>query len=435
MNQSVEVKYKMKKSILLIQPENKKINQFRRKQFNNFSQITIPYLAAFIQDNQYDIRIVDEYNQSIPYEIPFDLVAITVNTPNAYHCYEISKIFRSQGAKVVFGGPHAVLLPDEASQHCDYLLIGEGEEIWPQFLQDFYDGRAHARYLSENPPVLKNLPVPRWNLLKHRTALMKGAVFATRGCPYHCRYCNLKQIYHDCFRKRPKDEVIHEIEMLKSRHFVFWDDNFFADKSYALKIMKDLIPLKKRWAAQVTLADCANEELLKTAKAAGCLYLFVGLESFSEISLNDAGKQINQVKNYDRIIKNIHKHGIMVQAGIVFGFDSDTIDVFQNTLRACERLGIDGATASILTPLPQTPIYYQMKQEGRLITEDWSCYNGKTHVAFMPRNMTPEQLYSGYMSFRKQFYSLSSFIKRMRVSRVHILYNFAMNLGYRLSIR
>lgn len=425
----------MKKSILLIQPENKEINKFRRKQFNNFSQITIPYLAAFINENQYVITIVDEYNQKIPYDTAFDLVAITVNTPNAYHCYEISEIFRGEGARVVFGGPHATLLPDEASQHCDYLLVGEGEETWPQFLQDFYCGRAHARYLSANPPVLKNLPVPRWDLLRRRTSLMKGAVFATRGCPYHCRYCNLKQIYHDCFCTRPKDEVNREIKKLKSRHFVFWDDNFFADKSYALEVMKDLIPLNKRWAAQVTMADCANEDLLKTAAAAGCLYLFVGLESFSEASLNDAGKQINRVKDYDRIIKNIHKHGIMVQAGIIFGFDGDTADVFQNTLRACERLGIDGATVSILTPLPKTPVYDQMKREGRLITEDWSSYNGKTHVAFMPKNMTPEQLYSGYMSFRKQFYSVSSFIRRMRVSRIRILYNFAMNLGYRLSIR
>ncbi len=425
----------MKKSILLIQPENTEINKFRRKQFNNFSQITIPYLAAFINESQYDITLVDEYNQKIPYATPFDLIAITVNTPNAYHCYEISRIFRSKGARILFGGPHATLLPDEAGRHCDYLLIGESEKIWPQFLQDFYCGKAQARYLSENPPELENLPVPRWDLLRHRASLMKGAVFTTRGCPYNCRYCNLKQIYHDCFRTRPKNEVIHEIKELKTRHFVFWDDNFFADKSYAMEIMKELIPLNKLWAAQVTMTDCADEELLKAAKAAGCLYLFIGLESFSEISLNDAGKQINRVKDYETIIKSIHKHGIMIQAGIIFGFDGDTADVFQSTLRACELLGIDGATVSILTPLPRTPIYYQMKQEGRLITKDWSCYNGKTHVAFMPKNMTPGQLYSGYMGFRRQFYSLSSFIKRMKVSRVHMLYNFAINLGYRLSIR
>ncbi len=425
----------MKKRILLIQPENKEINRFRRKQFNNFSQITMPYLAAFIDESQYKITLVDEYNQKIPYNAPFDLVAVTVNTPNAYHCYGISKIFRGKGARVVFGGPHATLLPEEAGKYCDYLLIGEGEEIWPRFLQDFYDGKAKARYQSQNPPVLKELPNPRWDLLKQRTSLMKGAVFATRGCPYHCRYCNLKQIYHDCFRIRPKEEVLKEIQKLKSKHFVFWDDNFFADKAYAMELMKTLVPLKKKWAAQVTMADCADEKLLKAAKAAGCLYLFVGLESFSEASLNEAGKQINRVKDYEKIIKNIHKYGIMIQAGIVFGFDGDTPDVFHNTLSACERLGIDGVTVSILTPLPRTPVYIRMKEEGRLITRNWSHYNGKTHVAFIPKNMTSEQLYKGYMGFRKKFYSIPSFLKRMRVSRTHLFYNFAMNLGYRLSIR
>ncbi len=425
----------MKKSILLIQPENKEINKFRRKQFNNFSQITIPYLAAFINEKQYVITLVDEYNQKIPYNKAFDLVAVTVNTPNSYHCYEISKYFRDKGAKVVFGGPHATLLPEEAGGHCDYLLVGEGEETWPRFLEDFYNGIARPRYESQAPSVLKDLPIPRWDLLKHRTSLMKGAVFATRGCPYQCRYCNLKQIYHDCFRTRPKDEVIQEIKQLKSKHFVFWDDNFFADKFYAMEIMKDMAPLKKRWAAQVTMADCADEELLRTAKSAGCLYLFVGLESFSKASLKDAGKGINQVNDYERIIQNIHSHGIMIQAGIVFGFDSDTAEVFRDTLRACERLGIDGATVSILTPLPKTPLYEQLKQEGRLLTEDWRYYNGKTHVAFKPGNMSPEQLYSGYMEFRTGFYSLLSFLKRMKVSKTHLLYNLAMNLGYRLSIR
>ena len=425
----------MKKRILLIQPENKEINSFRRKQFNNFVQITIPYLAAFIDEHLYEITLVDEYNQRIPFNIEFDLVAITVNTPNAYHCYRISGAFRAKGAKVALGGPHVTLLPGEAEEHCDHMLIGESEETWPKFLSDFYDGRAEARYEADTPPILKDLPVPRWDLLKRRAPLMKGAVFATRGCPYNCKYCNLKQIYFDCFRARPKDEVINEIKKLRSGYFVFWDDNLFADRACAVALMKDLIPLNKKWAAQVTLADCADEELLETARVSGCLYLFIGLEAFSEASLNDAGKRVNRIGDYRGIIQNIHKYRIMVQAGIVFGFDSDTPGVFEHTLRACEQLGIDGATVSILTPLPGTPVYYQLKEEGRLTTDDWSRYNGKTHVAYAPKNMTARQLYDGYADFRKRFYSVSSFIKRMKVSKTHILHNFVINLGYRLAIR
>lgn len=424
----------MKKRILLIQPENPEIHRFRRRQFNNFSQITMPYLAAFVDESKYEITLTDEYNQKIPFDGSFDLVAITVNTSNAPHCYGISRFFREKGSYVALGGPHVTLLPDEASRCCDTVLVGEGEEIWPAFLADFSNGHALPRYVSECVPELSHLPTPRWDLLKHRNSLMKGAVFATRGCPYHCRYCNLKQIYHNSFRTRPKDEVIKEIKKMKTDYFVFWDDNFFADAHFAKALMNDLKPMHKHWAAQVTMVDCANEELLQAAQDAGCLYFFVGLESFSEASLNEAGKRINRIEDYEKIIRNLHRHGIMIQAGIIFGFDSDDLGVFQNTLAACERLGIDGVTVSILTPLPGTPIYQEMKQQGRLITEDWSKYDGKTQVAFMPKCMTPEQLYDGYMDFRRRFYSFPSFIKRIRVSRTHAFYNFFINLGYHLSV-
>lgn len=366
----------MKKRILMITPENTEINKFRKKQFNNFIQLTMPYLAGFINENKYDITLIDEYNQKIPYKSKFDLVAITVNTSNANHCYNISKIFRQSGAKVVMGGPHATLLPDEVGEHCNYIIIGEGENTWPEFLEDFYNDVAKERYKSGNVPTLNNIPIPRRDLISKRF-FTKGAVFATRGCPYNCSYCNLKQIYHDCFRKRPVNEVIEDIKTVESKYFVFWDDNFFADKRYTKELLLSLKKLKKKWAAQVTLKDCEDRELLKLAREAGCKYLFVGLESFSDNTLNNVNKGINKVDDYKRIIGLIHEHRIMVQAGIVFGFDTDDKSVFQKTLDSCEELGIDGVTVSILTPLPKTPIYTKMELENRLLTEDWSYYNGK----------------------------------------------------------
>lgn len=112
----------MRKKLLMITPENSEINNFRRRQFNNFIQITMPYLAAFVDETKYEITLIDEYNQKVPYYINFDLVAITVNTPNAIHCYDIAKKFKSAGSKVVFGGPHATLLPDEAKEYCDFIM-------------------------------------------------------------------------------------------------------------------------------------------------------------------------------------------------------------------------------------------------------------------------------------------------------------------------
>jgi radical SAM superfamily enzyme YgiQ (UPF0313 family) len=424
----------MKKSILMITPENREINEFRKKQFNNFIQITMPYLAGFIDESKYEITLIDEYNQIIPYEDHFDLVAITVNTPNAAHCYQIAHRFREKGIEIVMGGPHVTLLPEEVIKYCDYIIVGESEELWPKFLTDFYSNNAKKKYVCEATPSLNNVPIPRRELIKGRY-FTKGAVFATRGCPYSCSYCNLKQIYCNEYRCRPVNEVIEDIKKIRSRYFVFWDDNFFGDLEYSKQLMLELKKLKKKWAAQVTLERCQNDELLKLARESGCIYLFVGLESFSEDSLLSVNKGINNVNRYKRIINGIHRNGISVQAGIIFGFDTDNKNVFRKTLEACNEIGIDGATVSILTPLPKTPLYNQMKKEGRLITNDWTYYNSKTKVAFTPKNMTAEELFEGYMWFRREFYSIKSILKRTSVSRTNIIHNIIVNLGYRLSIK
>lgn len=391
----------------------------------------MPYLAGFVP-KKYQIRLVDEYSQPIPLE-KFDLVAITVNTPNAPHVYRITDKFRKLGSWVVLGGPHVTLLPEEASVHADTVFIGEAEETWPKFLGEFLLGEHKSLYRCDHSPSLKGLPKPRRDLIiGHR--FTSGAVFSSRGCPHNCSYCCLKQIYHKEFQTRPVNEVIEDIKNIPNRHFVFWDDHFFADSNYTKKLLKALTPLNKKWAAQVTVNSC-SEELLRLAKKAGCVYLFLGLESFSENSLKHANKGFNRVENYNEIVKRLHRHGISVQAGLIFGFDSDTIDTFDYALEFCESIGIDGVTPSILTPFPGTSLYNQFKKEDRLLPVDWSHYNSKTRVSFQPKHLTPEQLLIGYHSFRGRFYSWKSIIKRLGNSRVNIFYNLLMNFGYRQAYR
>ncbi|MFT3841889.1 MAG: radical SAM protein [Myxococcaceae bacterium] len=418
--------------VLLITPENRFIQAFRKGQLNNFVQLTMPYLAAFVRP-PHQVALVDEYNQTVDFDARCDLVGLTCNTPNATHVYAMAREFRKRGRKVVLGGPHATLLPDEAKQHCDAVVVGEAEATWPQVLADAERGALQPFYRMTGAPKLDALPHARRDLI-HRRFPMQDTIVATRGCPHRCAYCNLRQIYDPAIRFRPVDEVVAEIRTFNSPFFTFWDDQLFMDPSYALKLFAALEGQHRRWAAMVTLASTRNEKLLKAAARAGCSCLFIGLESFSSESLKLANKAFNLVDSYRESVERIHRHGITVQAGIVFGFDGDDSSTFEATLKGATEVGIDGATVSILTPFPKTPIHSQLEREGRLLTSDWSYFNGKTAVAFQPKKLSPRELWDGYMWFRRKFFSAQCTLERVRRSKVRPLQTLLLNYGYHRTI-
>jgi radical SAM superfamily enzyme YgiQ (UPF0313 family) len=418
--------------VLLITPENPFIKAFRRGQLNNFAQLTMPYLAGFVR-RPHRVALVDEYNQAVDLDAPADLVGITCNTPNASHVYNLADSFRRRGRLVVLGGPHATLLPDEAQQHADAVVVGEAERMWPAVIADAAAGRLQKLYRDEQPPDLEALPHARRDLIRGR-GLLGNTIIATRGCPHRCSYCNLRQIYHPALRFRPVEEVVAEVRTFRSPFFTFWDDQLFMDSHYAMKLFAGLAGAGKRWAAMVTLASTRNERLLAAAAQAGCSCLFLGLESFSPESLRLANKAFNVVESYEEGIARIHRHNITVQAGIVFGFDGDDTSTFEATLRGATRLGLDGATVSILTPFPKTPIFEELRQAGRLLTRDWSYYNGKTAVAFRPARMSVKELWEGYMWFRQRFFAPACVLERVRRSGVRPLQSIILNLGYRRTL-
>jgi radical SAM superfamily enzyme YgiQ (UPF0313 family) len=414
--------------VLLITPENAFIKAFRRRQLNNFVQLTMPYLAGFVSP-PHTVALVDEYNQRVDLDARADLVGITCNTSNATHVYAMADAFRERGRRVVLGGPHATLLPDEAASHADSVVIGEAETTWPQVLADAAADRLAPRYASSEAPSLSGVPHARRDLI-HRRGLLRNTIVATRGCPHRCSYCNLRQIYDTKIRFRPVDEVVAEVRTFRSPFFTFWDDQLFMNPRYALRLFEGLRSQRKRWAAMVTLASTRNERLLKAAANSGCVCLFLGLESFTPASLRLANKAFNVVETYNEGIARIHSFGISVQAGIVFGFDGDDETTFEATLRGATRAGIDGATVSILTPFPRTPVYEELASSGRLLTRDWSYFNGKTAVTFRPAKMSAETLWDGYMWFRRRFFSRSCVLERARRSKVRRLQSMALGWGY-----
>ena len=414
--------------ILLITPENRFIRAFRHGQLNNFAQLTMPYLAGFVHP-PHEVTLVDEHNQAICLDTPADLVGITCNTPNAGHVYGLAESFRRRGRMVVLGGPHATLLPEEAKDHADAVVVGEAERTWPAVIEDAAKGSLQPCYRDPGPPSLDGLPHARRDLIYQRRVCGE-TIIATRGCPHRCAFCNLRQVYDPAPRFRPVEEVVREVQALRSSRFAFWDDQLFMDPDYAIRLFERLASVGKRWAAMVTLASTQHERLLAAAARAGCVCLFLGLESFSPESLRLANKAFNIVDDYEEGIEQIHRQRIAVQAGIVFGFDGDDETTFETTLRRATRMGVDGATVSILTPFPKTPLFEELRRSGRLLTDDWSYYNGKTAIAFQPARMSPQALWDGYMWFRRRFYSPACIFQRIRNSGVRPLQTLALNLGY-----
>jgi radical SAM superfamily enzyme YgiQ (UPF0313 family) len=416
------------RTLLLITASAPEIQRVRRRRVLNFQQITMPYLAAFAP-SQWRVIHIDEVVSPVDFGLAVDLVAITFHTPSAPHAYAMADQFRQQGTRVVFGGPHVALMPDEAQAHADVIFVGEAESHWPQFLREFEAGCHRQRYCSTEPPTLEDIPMARKDLF-HRRDLTGGVLFATRGCPYHCDFCTLPVMYQSRVRQRRVEAVAEEYSSFPGKVIILWDDNIASDTEYAKRLFRALAPHRKWWSSQASIHAAQDDEFLELAARSGCKQLFIGLESISQASLNEVQKPFNRVSDYTRAIERIHSHGIAVQAGIVFGFDNDEPAIFGKTLDFLEAVGVQNATFNILTPFPGTRLYQRLAAEGRILTRDWSKYNGRADVVFRPRRMSPEELLAGYEYANQRFYSWRSVCRRLARSPVGLPWALPLNLAY-----
>ncbi|MCL5960454.1 MAG: B12-binding domain-containing radical SAM protein [Chloroflexi bacterium] len=414
--------------IEFITAESALTRKLREGEFIRFPQLTVPLLAS-LTPADIQVHHTDEIISEVDFSRPVDLVAITCNTPAAPHAYELAVRYRERGIPVVIGGPHPTLLPVESKRYVDAVVVGEAEEIWPRLIEDFRNRNLQPFYRSARPPCLHNLPHARRDLLNGRW-YSKGVLFATRGCPNSCEYCTLPHLYHRKLRCRPVEEVAAEVASIKGKPIVFWDDNIAADPAYAKSLFRAITPCKKWWTGQATVKVGDDEELLCLAAESGCKAFFIGFESFSQASLDDTNKSFNRVGEYRELVARLHYYGIAVQAGMMFGFDGDSLDVFERTVEAANKIGIDNATISLVVPFPGARLFGRLVREGRILTRDWSKYNGKTDVVFRPNRMTAEELQAGFEWASRQFYSWSSIWTRLSRSRTGLEWNILRNVGY-----
>lgn len=433
----------------------------RAQELIRFPQLTMPLLAALTPET-WTVTHTDEITEHVETGRRYDLVGITAATPGAPHAYDVAEGFRANRVPVVMGGPHASLMPYEVAEHVDLVVVGEAETLWSKVLDDVEHRTNFAPgchilepesganvevlphgariYRCPTPATLDNLPHARRALIRNggwnKWWATRGAMIATRGCPYQCDYCTIPLIYPNGrhMRFRPVVQVIEEVASIPDKGIVFWDDNIGANKHYAKALFRALAPLRRWWTSQTTMSSLEDDELVELAARSGCKAFFVGLESVNQSSLAGVMKGHNHVTEYKRLMERAHAYGIAVQAGIMFGFDNDDRDVFARTVDMMGEIGLDNATISLAVPYPGTPMYRQLEAEGRILDHDWRHYNGKTHVVYRPARMTPDQLLAGYEWAKTHFYSPGHIARRMAKSQTGLWWNVARNLGYSLGL-
>ena len=388
--------------------------------------------VAAVTPKEHQVIIRKVPYDKVRYDEPCDIVGIHCVTGDAPFAYVIADTFRARGVPVVLGGYHPSALPEEAKQHADSVVIGEAEVSWPLLLQDFQQGRLKPFYRQEKPVMGEQIPTPVQNNSKD----FSPAVQAARGCPYQCEFCsetiiNARKLY----RPRPVQTVVEEIQALPGSTFIFHDPSLTINPEYSKQLFSEMAGLKKHFFCNGN-ADTlgSDEELLELAHIAGCLGWLIGFESLSQEALESVKKKTNQVENYTLAIEKVHEHAMMVCGTFLFGFDTDTPDVFDRTKKFVETSHIDVPDALILTPFPGTPLFHQLVSEGRILTKDWAIYDHK-HVVFQPKHMTPEELLTRTYRLYKDFYTVKNIFKRIVTSLNLDYYAFRCVLFSSLTMR
>lgn len=405
---------------------------YRHIKYSLFPPLGLASLAGYL-DEADDIEIVDEHVEPLSLNDSPALVVIEVYITNAYRAYQIADHYRAQGSYVCLGGVHVTALPQEAAVHADSIFLGPGEDTWWKFLVDFRQGIPQPAYQSHTR-VLAGLPSVRRDLIKQDRYLCPNTITVSRGCPHRCDFC-----YKECFYKGGKsyytmnlDRALHQIEEMPGRHLFFLDDHLFGNESFAEELFEGMRGMGKLWQAAGTVKSVLEPGLLEKAVDSGLRSMFIGFESLNERNLRSMHKFHNIHRDYERAVKRLHDNGVMVNASFVFGMDQDDKSVFERTVEWSVAQSIETATFHVLTPYPGTRLHRRMKEQGRIITDDWDLYDTR-HAVFKPAGMCCAELENGYERAYEDFYSWSNIFKAAQgqESAIRQLRHLAYTIGWK----
>jgi radical SAM superfamily enzyme YgiQ (UPF0313 family) len=373
------------------------------------------YLAAYTPPGHELHYFEAESDQKVPpAAFDCDLVAISTFSAQIFEAYRVADQLRQAGVRVAMGGLHVSVCPDEARQHADHVIIGEGENVWAEVVRAVARGNGPRVWNAADFPPIKvgDLPVPRYDLLGDRP-YNRFPVQTTRGCPWRCDFCASNVMLRQAYRKRPVAAVIRDIQAvrrLRKRSFIeFADDNTFVDKAWGKELCRQLVPLRMKWFTETDISVADDPELLQLMREARCRQVLIGLESPDHSALEGIELKANfkAKRAVDAIdaIRRIQDHGITVNGCFILGLDRHTPDIFDEVLEFALRVPLYEVQITVLTPFPGTPLYDRLLAEGRILEPGRWDLCTLFDVNYVPKNMTVEELRDGMYWLAEKLYS------------------------------
>jgi radical SAM superfamily enzyme YgiQ (UPF0313 family) len=375
----------------------------------------LPTVAALA--GAHEIVLIDENVEEIDWGAldRFDVVGVTGMNVQRERQRQILERLRDLDTFVVVGGPYVSVKEEAFVGLCDAMFIGEADETWPRFLDDFAAGRpVKARYEQEGRTDMTTLPVPRYDLLRvDRYA--SGSLQFSRGCPFQCEFCDIIVIFGRVPRTKKPAQVISELEEMRKGGFfsaMIVDDNFIGNKREAKQVLREIAiwqrahdyPLRLSTEASINLAD--DPVLLELMYEANFRSVFIGIETPRAASLEETKKFQNmRGDSMEEKLARIQRAGLDISAGFIVGFDNDDLAIFEDQFRFIQDNGILLAMVGMLGAIPKTPLYERLQREGRLVEDDPNCN-------FHPKQMTREELRTNYWELVGRLYTPEAFFER-----------------------
>lgn len=407
-------KKKANMKILFIYPSINKNFSLAGKIFKPLAiqPLAFAVLSALTPEN-WDRKLYDERIEKINFNESCDLVAISVETFNCKRAYQISEIFRRKGKRVILGGFHPSLCPQEAIKNADAIVIGEAEHVWKDVLADFKNNNLQKFYQSDIRFDMSGTLIDR-SIFNGKRYFPISLVETGRGCRFNCDFCSIFSFYKGKYIRRPINEIISEIFQQKNQLIMFTDDNLCADFESAKELFKALMPLKIKWVAQSSMNIADDEELLMLMKRSGCMGILIGIESLDKKNLSLMKKNMNI--NYETSIDTIYKHGLKIYGSFVIGYDYDNKVSIRMMLNYSIKKRFYIANFYQLTPFPGTPLYKRLEEENRLLYKKWWLEKDYSYgkIVYKPKSIEPLELAQECWRARKKFYSIKSILLRLK---------------------